>query len=177
MLLLRCGILFLFYEEVSGYFFSPPSFHALLGSSCHLWNYQFFFSLSFSLCVPLNSLLPTSPGVHQATVRGGAETVRDLAAAATAWTSSTSGNGKAKSQLTCSVFIICVCTCVCLCGCPPNMPVQKRRSFKPCGPQKSCRDFIRFVTQFSESQYIQYTCYVFFLTPFICKTLTWIQPH
>lgn len=42
------------------------------------------FSLSFSLCVPLNSLLPTSPGVHQATVRGGAETVRDLAAAATA---------------------------------------------------------------------------------------------
>lgn len=36
------------------------------------------------LSVPLNSLLPTSPGIHQATVRGGAETVRDLAAAATA---------------------------------------------------------------------------------------------
>lgn len=76
---------------MSGYFFgfvyvfvSPPSFHTLLGSSCHLKEITGSFSLSFSCCVPLNALLPASPGVHQATVRGGAETVRDLAAAATA---------------------------------------------------------------------------------------------
>lgn len=152
MLLLGCSILFQFGEEVAGHFF--PSF-----LSHFTWQLLstfeitcFFSPLSLSLCVPLNSLLPTSPGVHQATVRGGAETVRDLAAAATAWTSSTSGNGKAGSQLTCSVFIRCVHVCVCVCV---LLMCQSRRGDPSTyGPRKSHRNFIHFLTQFSKSQYI-----------------------
>lgn len=67
-------------EEVLGYF-SPSSFHTLHGSSL---TFEIIGSFSLSLSVLPNSLLPTSPGVHQATVRGGAKTVRNLAAAASA---------------------------------------------------------------------------------------------
>lgn len=127
MLLLRCfsclvrgclGILLLLFF---------PSFlphFTWQGSTCHLKEITGSFSLSFSLCVPLNALLPASPGVHQATVRGGAETVRDLAAAATAWTSSTSGNGKAEGQPP-ALRSSCVCVCVCPYLCPPHMPAHK----------------------------------------------------
>lgn len=45
------------------------------------------------------SCFPPSPGIHQATVRGRTEAVRDFAAAVTAGTSATSGNGEAGSVL------------------------------------------------------------------------------
>lgn len=82
--LLWCSYFSCFVRRCLGFLF-----FSLLASTLNLAALVTFeitgsFSLSFSLCLPLNSLLPTSPGVHQATVRGGAETVRDLAAAATA---------------------------------------------------------------------------------------------
>lgn len=79
MHLLPRDMLFLLCKEVFGYF--PPRFFYTLLSG--FVTFEITGSFLF-LSVPLNSLLPTSPGIHQATVRGGAETVRDLAAAATA---------------------------------------------------------------------------------------------
>lgn len=101
---------------------------------------------SFSLFSSLRSApfsAAASPGVHQATVRGRAKTVRDLAAAATAWTSSTSGNGKVPHQQTCLVFTLSACVLACVCECvrvrvcmsfvfpPPNVPIKNMRSFPP----------------------------------------------
>lgn len=75
----------------------PTSFSFLLGNTV-----SFTFSLFF-----LWSLLPTPPGVHQATVRGGAETVRDPAAAVVAGASTTSGKWEAPATLSAHVVSAC----------------------------------------------------------------------
>lgn len=73
-LLFLCG-------EVLGTF---PSFPLRLTGTLLSLVQLLVLSLFSSLSILPTSLLPASPGVHQATVRGGAKTVRDLTAAAPA---------------------------------------------------------------------------------------------
>ena len=168
------------FQEVSGYFFS------LLPSTLYLAALVTFeitssFSLSLSLfaflwmlcCLPLQEYIRRQLEEEQRQLEILQQQLLHEQALLLVM-----GKPRASWPALCSSCVCAhACVCVCVCGCPPNVPVQKRRSFKPRGPQKSHGDFIRFLTQFSESQYIQCTCCVFFLTPSICKTWTWIQPH
>ena len=121
--------------DVEIFFLLPSTLY--LAVSPHLWNYRFSLSPSLSRCVPLHSLLPASPGVHQATAGGGTEAARDLTAATTAWTSATSGNGNAKPTGLLCVHLVCVCVCACVVS--SNVPVRKWGSTQPHRPGKSSR--------------------------------------